>query len=87
MGVVDAGYGGLAFERVDANGRLAVAINAGTEATWLTAARSARAGGAAEVLFRAGRGAAADTPPAVVDGDGTLRIEIGPRSAVVVRVP
>jgi cyclomaltodextrinase len=87
VGIVDAGYGGLAFERVDANGRLAVAINAGTEATWLTAARSARPAATAEVLFRGGRGSDAGAAPAVVDADGTLRMEIGPRSAMVVRVP
>ena len=84
LGVVDAHDGAVAFERVDANGRLAVGLNAGLEATQLTLARRARAGASAEVLYA---GASVGAPRPSVEADGTLGIELAGRSAIIVRVP
>jgi neopullulanase len=84
LGVVDAHDGAVAFERVDANGRLAVGLNAGVEATHLVLARRARAGGTAEVLYA---GSSIGPIRTVVEADGTLVIDLPGRSAIIVRVP
>ncbi|HEY8869415.1 MAG TPA: glycoside hydrolase family 13 protein [Candidatus Limnocylindrales bacterium] len=82
--IVDAHHGSVSFDRADENGRLAVGLNAGLEAGRLTLARDARPGADAELLFRA---ASVERTELRVDGDGTLSIELAPRSAIVVRVP
>jgi len=83
-GVVDAHDVAVAFERVDAHGRLAVGVNAGIEATHLVLARSARAGATAEVLYA---GPSVGPVGPIVEADGTLAIELAGRSAIILRVP
>jgi len=83
--IVAAEANGIAFERVDPNGRLAVGLNAGTDSLWITLASNGRANAAAEVLLRAGSGKSGEAPR--VDDAGILRVELAPRSAIVVRVP
>jgi cyclomaltodextrinase len=82
--VVSAEGRALAFERVNAEGRLAVGLNAGDEAVRLTVAWNAAAGAPAELLFP---GAFAGASPVVAGVDGSLALDLPARSGVVVRVP
>jgi cyclomaltodextrinase len=84
LGVVTAEGAGLAFERVDEHGRLAIGLNAGMTPLSLALARSARAGANAEALLEAGQ---EETTVRPVEADGTLMATLPARSVVVVRVP
>jgi cyclomaltodextrinase len=82
--IVAAEGDALAFERVDDAGRLAVALNTGSEPITITIGRNARAGAAAEVLFRGGP---RDDRAVPVDADGTIELDLGPQASIVIRVP
>jgi len=87
-GVVATEAGAVAFERADPEGRLAVAINAGTAPVSIVAARHAAAGAEAAVLLSTEPASPTETRAAPVVGqDGELRLELPPRSGLVVRVP
>jgi cyclomaltodextrinase len=86
--VVAAERRAVSFERVDAHGRLAVGLNAGTDPARITLARSAAAGAPVDILLSTSAASSGGpASPAVADGEGTVTVEIGARSAVVVRVP
>jgi cyclomaltodextrinase / maltogenic alpha-amylase / neopullulanase len=89
VGIVSADGRGLAFERVNAHGRLAVALNTGTTPARITLARHGAAGAPAVRLFppEDGPAGAPPTAPLVTDEVGTLVVEVAPQSALVVRVP
>jgi len=80
--VVSSDGDAFAFERANGEGRLAVAINAGNEATALVVARNAAPGAVAPALL-----ANATLSVPVVTHGGDLVVEVPARTGVVVRVP
>jgi neopullulanase len=80
--IVSAEGRALAFERAGDGGRIAVALNAGTEAAELTIARDA-AGAVGRPIPLAG------APDITIPGpgpDGEVRLTLAPRSGAVVRI-
>jgi len=78
---LSAGDGALAFERRDGAGRLAVALNAGEAAASLALGGTDRA---PAVLLATGR--ARESAPSLSSHDGSLTIELPPRSGAVIRL-
>jgi neopullulanase len=84
FGVVATGGGGLAFERSDRDRRLVVALNAGETPVELALARGLPAGTALEFLVLPGWLA---PPDAAARADGSVVVELPPRSAAIARLP